>query len=161
MCPPRSLRCTKSIATRTKLFTMGPKTQRNLFFSGKTVEKSIPATPPVSLYKKKRVAGLLMGSCGRLGKSQPIHVRWIRRPDYNEKTLRCRKSIGLPPGQNCSRWVRRHNGISFSPARLLKKKVTSHSVPLVSLFYNPCTMWWVRQPKKERLSKQPKRSKNQ
>ena len=27
------------LANRTKLFTMGPKTQRNLFFSGKTIEK--------------------------------------------------------------------------------------------------------------------------
>ena len=72
--------------------------------------------------KKKHIAGLLIESCGQLGKiSQPIHVQWIRRPDYNEKTLRYRKSIGLPPGQKCSRWVRRHNGISFSPARLLKK----------------------------------------
>jgi hypothetical protein len=73
-------------------------------------------------FKKKRIAGLLIESCGQLGKiSQPIHVQWIRRPDYNEKTLRYRKSIGLPPGQKCSRWVRRHNGISLSPARLLRK----------------------------------------
>ena len=81
-----------------------------------------------------------MGSCGRLGKSQPIHVRWIRRPDYNEKTLRCRKSIGLPTGQNCSRWVRRHNGISFSPARLLKKKgyqpLGAASIPFLQSMYN-------------------------
>ena len=55
VCPPRSIRCTKfnSLATRTKMFTMGPKTQRNLFFSSKTIEKSILATPPVSLLYKK------------------------------------------------------------------------------------------------------------
>jgi hypothetical protein len=27
------------LATRTKMFTMGPKTQRNLSFSSKTIEK--------------------------------------------------------------------------------------------------------------------------
>ena len=40
-------------------------------------------------------------------------------------------SIGLPPGQKCSRWVRRHNGISLSPARLLKKYTgDAASIPL-------------------------------
>jgi hypothetical protein len=32
-----------SLATRRKMFSMGPKTQRNLSFSSKTIEKSIPA----------------------------------------------------------------------------------------------------------------------
>ena len=127
------------LATRTKMFTMGPKTQRNLSFSSKTIEKVYRRRRQYP-FKKKRIAGLLIESCGQLGKiSQPIHVQWIRRPDYNEKTLRYRKSIGLPPGQKCSRWVRRHNGISLSPARLLRKvyqPLGVASIPFKKFFFS-------------------------
>jgi hypothetical protein len=88
-------------------------------------------------FKKKRIAGLLIESCGQLGKiSQPIHVQWIRRPDYNEKTLRYRKSIGLPPGQKCSRWVPRDTTESLFLQQDCWEKYTSHSVSLVSLLKN-------------------------
>ena len=53
--------------------------------------------------------------------SQSIHVQWIRRPEY---ILRLSKySIGLPHGEKCSRWVRRHNGSSLSPSRTIEEKV--------------------------------------
>ena len=139
MCPPRSIRCTKfnSLATRTKMFTMGPKTQRNLFFSSKTIEKCILATPPVSLLYKKTcrwIADWVLWPVRKI--SQPIHVQWIRRPDYYEKILRYRKSIGLPPGQKCSRWVPRDTTESLFLQQDCWEKYTSHSVSLVSLLKN-------------------------
>jgi len=39
----------------------------------------------IPCWNKKRIAGLLIESCGQLGKSQPIHVQWIRRPEYNNR----------------------------------------------------------------------------
>ena len=68
--------------------------------------------------------------------SQPIHVQWIRRPDYYEKILRYRKSIGLPPGQKCSRWVPRDTTESLFLQQDCWEKYTSHSVSLISLLKN-------------------------
>ena len=107
------------LATRTKMFTMGPKTQRNLFFSSKTIEKSILATPPVSLLYKKTCRWIADWALWPAGKDPSQST--CNGSDDQSINLRHRNSIGLPSGEKCSRWIRRHNGISLSPARLLKK----------------------------------------
>ena len=101
------------------MFTMGPKTQRNLFFSSKTIEKSILATPPVSLLYKKTCRWIADWALWPAGKDPSQST--CNGSDDQSINLRHRNSIGLPYGEKCSRWIRRHNGISLSPARLLKK----------------------------------------
>ena len=58
------------------MFTMGPKTQRKLSFSQQDYWKKYTSgsVPPVSLLKKKRFAGWLMGPCGQLG-GIPVNPR--------------------------------------------------------------------------------------